>query len=267
MSNMNQVENVAQQYSDDKNLSIRTNLHIKYSTNKKGLVPWLFEQYKFPDHCRILELGCGNGGQWENRIEGLPAGSSLILSDFSEGMVNIVKEKYQRYPNVLCRQIDIEDIPFENNTFDVVIANHMLYHVPDLSRALSEVCRVLKNDGRFYCTTNGNGGMQTFLRDAMKRIDSNSTFFTQEFSFSLQNGAEILKKHFRHVVRLDYEDSLSITKTQDLIDWMKSTTSISAYSEKDMDSLFDYFEAMRKADGSIHIPKECGLFICQNAEK
>lgn len=263
MSRMNQPENVAKQYSDDKNLSIRTNLHIKYSTNKKGLVPWLFEQYQFPNHCRILELGCGNGGQWDNRIESLPIGSSLILSDFSEGMVNIVKDKYQKHSNVLFKQIDIENIPFEDNVFDVIIANHMLYHIPDLSQALSEVCRVLKNNGRFYCTTNGNGGMRTFLRDVMKQVDSNSTSFTQELSFSLQNGADVLKKYFNNIVRSDYEDSLSITKTQDLIDWMKSTISIATYSEKNIDGLFDYFETIRKANGSINIPKECGLFVCQ----
>ena len=95
----------------------------------------------------------------------------------------------------------------------------------------------------------------------MKKVNPNSTSFTQNFTFNLQNGAEILKKHFNEVRRFDYEDSLSITRTQDLIDWMKSTLSINAYSEKDIDKLFDYFEIIRKNDGAINIAKECGLFI------
>jgi len=62
MSTMDKIENVKQQYSNDKNLSVRTKLHLKHSTNKQGFVPWLFDKYEFSENCRILELGCGNGG-------------------------------------------------------------------------------------------------------------------------------------------------------------------------------------------------------------
>lgn len=224
-------------------------------------MPWLFEQYSFSENDKILELGCGNGAQWENRVENLPAGCDLILSDFSAGMVEIVTDKYQEHPNVSFEQIDIQRIPFDDNSFDVVIANHMLYHVPDLSKALSEVYRVLKKGGVFYCSTNGRDGMRAFLRNAMKNADPNFTSFTQDPSFLLQNGIDILTKYFTDVSQYNYEDSLSITKTQDLLDWMKSTISIATYSDKNIDALFDYFETIRIKDGAIIIPKECGLFI------
>lgn len=261
MSTMNKEENVKNQYSDDKNLAIRTKLHLKYSTNKQGFVPWLFDKYEFSENFNILELGCGNGFQWENSIENLPKSCSLTLSDFSEGMVDIVRNKYSKYNNVSFKQIDIQDISFPDKTFDIIIANHMLYHIPDLQKALSEVKRVLKPEGKFYSATNGNGGMRTFLHNALKHVDPDTKAFTQEFSFNLQNGYEILSDHFSKVKRIDFEDSLSITETQDLIDWMKSTISIASYSEKDIDGLFDYFEEIRKKHGVINIEKECGLFI------
>lgn len=261
MSVMNEAENVKRQYSDDKNLSIRIKLHAKHSTNKKGLVPWLFEQYKFSENFRILELGCGNGGQWEGRITDLPNGCHLILSDFSSGMIDTVTKKYSKYKNVSFEQIDIQNINYPDETFDVVIANHMLYHIPDLSKALSEVKRVLQTGGRFYSTTNGNGGMRPFLRNALKHFNPNTKAFTQEWSFSLQNGMEILSQYFSDVKRIDYEDSFSITDTQDLIDWIKSTISIASYSEKDIHGLYDYFEEIRIKNGAINIPKECGLFV------
>lgn len=163
MSIINSKTNVEKQYSNDKNLSIRASLHIKYSTNKKGLVPWLFEFYQFLQNYNILELGCGNGNQWENRIEDLPNGCKLILTDFSDGMIKSAKNKYSKYNNVAFEQMDIQDIKYPDNTFDAVIANHMLYHVPDLSKALSEVYRVLKKDGKFYCTTIGIGGINLFF--------------------------------------------------------------------------------------------------------
>ena len=161
MSTMDKIENVKEQYKDDNNLSIRIKLHAKHSTNKQGFIPWLFEKYKFSNGYRILELGCGNGEQWQNRIQQLPADCILVLSDFSEGMVKNVWEKYSNHKNLLAQNIDIQNIPFPDNSFDVVIANHMLYHVPDLLKALSEVKRILKSGGKFYAATNGNGGMQT----------------------------------------------------------------------------------------------------------
>ena len=258
---MNKSENVKHQYSDDKNLLIRTKLHLKYSTNKQGFVPWLFDKYEFLENCNILELGCGNGSQWENRIENLPKDCTLTLSDYSKGMVDSVRKKYSKYNNVSFKEIDIQDITFPDETFDVIIANHMLYHIPNLQKALSEVKRVLKNGGKFYSTTNGNGGMRPFLHNALKHFNPDTKAFTQEIPFNLQNGYEILSNHFSKVKRIDFEDSLAITETQDLVDWMKSTISIASYSEKDINELFDYFEEIRKNYGAINIQKECGLFI------
>jgi len=258
-SSINKAENLKKQYADDKNLSRRMNLHIKHSTNKQGFFAWLQEQYEFSDNCKILELGCGNGAQWENKT--LPDGCNIILSDLSDGMVNIVKEKYAGNKAFSFRQIDIQDINFPDETFDFIIANHMLYHVPDLDKALSEVRRALKTGGKFYSGTLGNGGLREFLHEAFKRFDPDTQAFTQIMPFSLQNGLEILRAYFSDVKRVDYQDSLAVTETQDLMDWLKSGISIASYSEKDLEGLFDYFEAIRIKDGAINIPKETGLFI------
>jgi len=261
MSNFNKAETVKQQYSDDKNLSARIDLHTKYSTNKQGFHAWLWDQYRFSDSCKILELGCGNGAQWQNKIDGIPNGYHIILSDFSDGMVNIVNDKYSEHEAFSFQQIDIQDITFPDETFDVVIANHMLYHVPNLTKALFEVSRVLKTSGKFYSATNGSGGMSLFLHDAFKYVNPDTKAFTQQWSFVLQNGLEVLSEHFSDVQRFDYEDSLSVTDTQDLMEWIKSTISMASYSEQDLEGLYDYFEDIRKRNGAINIPKETGLFI------
>ncbi len=118
----------------------------------------------------------------------------------------------------------------------------------------------LKSKGKFYASTNGNGGMRPFLQNAFKQVNPQANFFTKDYSFSLQNGSDILSEYFRDIQRHDYNDSLSVTDTQDLMDWLKSTISMASYSEKDIDGLFDYFESIRQREGSIIIPKEAGLF-------
>ncbi|HEX2946543.1 MAG TPA: class I SAM-dependent methyltransferase [Clostridia bacterium] len=255
------TENVREQYKDDSNLSVRSNLHAKYSTNQQGFFSWLFEEYEFLKGYRILELGCGNGLQWHGRISRLPDDCILVLSDFSEGMVKAVWEKYSNEKNLLAQRIDIQSIPFPDNCFDVIIANHMLYHVPDLSKALAEVKRVLKSGGVFYAATNGNGGMHSYLREAFRQVNPGINAFTKDFSFSMQNGLEILGRFFDDVKRYDYEDSLSVTVTEDLTAWLKSAVTISSYSENDLDGFYDYFEGIRQREGAINIPKESGLFI------
>jgi len=260
---MTKNESVQQQYSSDKNLSARIKLHAKHSTNKQGFVPWLFEQYRFSDGDSILELGCGNGGQWESQIDRLPDNCCLTLSDYSEGMVGAVKKKFSgQFRNIDFKQVDIQDIPFGDESFDVVIANHMLYHVPDLDKALLEVRRVLKTGGYFYVATNGNGGLRPFLHNALKQFDAETTAFTQEISFNLENGKAILAPYFSSVERIDYEDSLSITETQDLMDWIKSTITFSGYLEEKFEGLYEYFETIKQRDGAINVSKEVGMFIC-----
>ncbi len=264
MNVMKKSENIIKQYKNDDNLSARINFHAKHSTNKQGFIPWLFEKYEFSPNTRILELGCGNGEQWQGRIEQLPNGCNLYLSDYSDGMVEIVWNKYLNINNFIAQRVDIQTIPFPDNCFDVVIANHMLYHIPDLSKAISEVKRVLKPKAKFYASTNGNGGIRSFIHNSLKEIHPETNAFTEGYSFNLQNGKGILEGFFEDVQRYDFEDSLSITDTQDLIDWIKSTKSIADFSENDIDGLYDYFEEIRRKEGTINIPKEVGLFVSTN---
>jgi len=257
---MNQSEAVKVQYADDKNLSIRMQLHAKYSTNRQGLYPWLFERYEIKENDAILELGCGNGAQWQGRR--LPNGCKLILSDFSQDMLRAAREK-NSLNGAEFQIIDVQNIPFEAEMFDIIIANFMLYHVPNLAKALSEARRILKPGGRFYAATLGTNGQHEYMRCAIQQFYPQSECFAETFSFTLQNGGELLNNYFSSVKRLEFEDALAVTNTCDLIDWLKSTM---YFANGTLDGpmlaqLYGYFEAVRIRDGAIRIPKESGVFI------
>ncbi len=107
-------------------------IHEKYSTNKMGFGNWIISNYRIGKGMKVLELGCGTGDMWKNRESLIGDCSKLILSDFSEGMVAVAKENVGNYDNIEYMVLDIQEIPYEDETFDIVIANMMLYHVPDI---------------------------------------------------------------------------------------------------------------------------------------
>ena len=137
MGNINDINKVSEQYSTPQNLDIRISIHEKYSTNKLGFGNWIYNHYEFFDGCKILELGCGNGNMWTNKTDVIGDKAELILSDLSDGMLDEAKIKLGKYNNIQFKKIDIMDIPYEDETFDFVIANMMLYHVPDLPAAIA----------------------------------------------------------------------------------------------------------------------------------
>ena len=136
MSKINDISVVKQQYATVNNLDTRISFHDKYSTNKLGFGNWIFSNYRIDNGAKVLELGCGPGDMWKNRESLIRTCSKIILSDFSEGMVAMTKNNIGGYDNIEYKVLDIQEIPYENATFDVVIANMMLYHVPDIDKGL-----------------------------------------------------------------------------------------------------------------------------------
>jgi len=175
-----------EQYRNDANLNARINLHRRFSTNPISWNRWAFEQMRLPDGARVLELGAGTGLLWGENRDRLPAGLELVVSDSSEGMLRAAREQLDGFPGLEFRQIDAAQIPDGNGTLDVVIANHMLYHVPDRATVFSEVVRVLHPNGHFYAATNGDTHMKE-LDDLIGKPEKREMISTTQFS--LENGA------------------------------------------------------------------------------
>ena len=150
MNKMNDTSVVKQQYATANNLNTRISIHDKYSTNKVGFGNWIISNYEINKGMKVLELGCGTGDIQKNRESIINDCSKLIFSDISEGIIATTKENVGNYDNVEYKVLDIQEIPYEDDTFDIIIANMMLYHVPDIYMGLAEVRRVLKRDGYIH---------------------------------------------------------------------------------------------------------------------
>lgn len=253
MASINDPSVTAMQYATDEGLSIRMMLHRKYSVNQQPYFDWVMEHYRIHPGMEVLELGCGNGVMWGVPERWLPEGANLLLTDVSEGMLERARANIPNRKNISFAQVDIQQIPYEDRRFDLVIANAMLYHVPDLDRALSEAGRVLKKDGRFLCTTTGNNGMHSWLQRVLGEGES------PVLPFSLQNGTETLQKHFGRVERFIREDGLAVTDVNNLAAYVRSTLSFSYVRKWPEQELRDRL-AQEMQSGVIRIPKEYGIF-------
>jgi ubiquinone/menaquinone biosynthesis C-methylase UbiE len=253
-----------QQYGDASNLDARVALHQLYSTHPQSWHEWVYDQFDLPPHARILELGCGPGHLWRSNLERLPERWQIVLSDLSPGMVRtarrslrIVDEAGERWFSFVVH--DAQVLPYTNCSFDAVVANHMLYHVADRQRALSEIYRVLASGGRFYAATNGKDHMRE-LRELTRRVqpEAERQIGSVAAGFSLENGSHQLWPWFPRLTRVRQENGLRVPEVGPVLAYLASAQ---ALSEEALQTCATLLERELAEQGAIEIAKDSGLFI------
>ena len=253
-----------EQYKNANNLQARMRVHELYSVATEPWFTWVMRHIKFPQNARVLELGAGTGLLWARNLETVPEDSQIILTDLSGGMLVTAKKNIGDDTRFDYQAIDVDHLEFPDNSFDIIIANHMLYHVPDVKRTLKEVRRLLKPAGTFYAATNGEGHMQE-LYDHLNGFDGEISAQKFRLNFVLENGAEFLQEVFSEVNCVEYPNKLHITETEPLLDYIYSMQSIAivGLSEDKRSLLEDYFSQIISEKGKIQIRKHAGMFICR----
>lgn len=249
------------QYGDSSNLDARVVLHQQFSTNPYGWFKWIFNGLsKLPTDAKILELGCGHGLFWKENAERIPSTWDITLSDLSPGMLDSAwRNLVVTGRNYKFKEIDAQAIPFDDETFDAVIANHMLYHVPDKPKALAEIKRALKTGGHFIATTVGNNHLKE-ITDWFRQIHKSEVWESFANLFTLENGLDQLKPFFPNVTASRYEDNLHVTELEPLIAYFRSGVRAGELSENDFANLRSDLEIELKEKGRIFITKDSGMF-------
>lgn len=254
------------QYRNASSLNARIQIY-RYGTARQSWPEWLLDQFGFPDECRILELGCGTGGLWKANASRIPGGWEFVLSDSSPGMLGEAKKTLSDVGHPFSFQvIDAQSILFPDGSFDAVIANHMLYHVPNRPRALSEVHRVLRSGGRFVASTMGKKHTRE-LRELVARLAPECAYPRDcdsiSDSFGLENGAEQLRPLFASVEMRSREDCLVVPEAKPVVDYILSIDSARAYFEGErLAALVEAIESEIVAAGAMRISQHVGVFLC-----
>ena len=253
------IDKVIEQYKNHNNLDIRVELHKKYSKNKLGFNNWIFSNYQLTGELKVLELGCGTGELWKSNLDSINKMKQLIITDFSNDMVETTKSVIGNRDNVNYERMDIQNISFENETFDIVIANMLLHHVNDIDKAISEVNRVLKKVGIFYCARFGENGVVDYLASLFRDVVNQNL---ENKTFTLQNGKRYLSRYFNSVDTLLYDDELQVTRMDDLVKYIQSFKGISEIGSLEEEIIRKRLESEFN-NGMLIIPKEYGMFIAR----
>lgn len=255
-------EEIIEQYRNSNNLNIRMNLHDRYSFNKIGWFNWLFSKIDFSHSNRILEIGCGDGKLWKDRPLDL-RNREVFLSDSSSGMIQDVRKSLGDDFSYMV--FDCENIPFKKEYFDIVVANHVLFYLKDVHNGLSEISRVIVENGKLYCSTYGKNHMKE-ITEIVQEFDERIVLSRNNLSdlFGIENGKEVLLKYFSSVELAMYDDYLLVDDSEALISYIMSCHGNQKEILKNqLDKFKEFLDDKIKKQGFIKITKEAGLFICK----
>lgn len=192
---------VAAQYATEQHLRTRIETHQRYSVGP-DLEDVVDARLALNGAEALLDVGSGPG-DFPGRLRAAGHRGRLVGADLSAGMVATAQASH---PGVEYVQASADALPFDDQTFDVLTARHMLYHVPDVPAALAEFRRVLRPGGRFLAVTNPVGYMAELWAVFAEAAEADPALIPLRDSrggfaaaFSEDNGAEWIRAVFRNV--------------------------------------------------------------------
>lgn len=270
----NQSDVVRRYYQTDEFLRIREETHEKYTVPKSDFARWTLETLDWSGNETILDLGTGIGTYY-SRLMAMKPDVHYYANDLSHQMLM----NHPADANFLSLS-DAMQLPYATDTFDVVMANHMLYHVPSIDNALKEVKRVLKPDGKLLTATNSIHTMpelQVLMRRAIVLLTRYGATQVRppalpSDTFALENGTRILANHFFAVVRHDIPSQLIFHDIEPAMTYLESMRDLRQDSLPEDVAWEDMMLIMRqqitqliKHLGKLEINKVSGALIASDS--
>ncbi len=183
-----------------------------------------------------------------------------VLKPFDELFVS-------RNINICYQVADANQLLLPSKAYDLIMANHMLYHVTSRDACFAAIADAMKPDGLFCCTTIGTEHMKE-LHEIVAAFDSEIAIqipakkLTE--SFRLENGMEQLAKHFSDV-QMDVQDNdLLVDDVWAIYNYVYSYPGNAPYVLKARGEEFcNMLQERIDKEGAIYIHKAAGMFKCR----
>ena len=200
---------VQRHYNTDNKLNERIDIFRQYSST--DVVQWVLDQVDWCGNEKILDAGCGSGNfliPLQDRLRD----ANITGFDLSKGILQTLFPKVVNCPNVQLGWGDVEELPFIDDYFDVVMANFMLQHISDIKNALTEFQRVLRPNGLLICTTSSIKSKHEmyqihyrFLKEVFPNYEREERAMSR---FSIEEGWRLVKDVFGQVDIKKYTDRM-----------------------------------------------------------
>jgi SAM-dependent methyltransferase len=230
----NDPDVVRDEYADESRFAVRA-AAWRSATGPSALA-MTFDAVAEVSPRRVLEVGSGRGEMAERIATEL--GADVVAVDQSERMVELARER-----GVDARLGDVQDLPFEDGSFDCAVAAFMLYHVPDVDRGIAELARVLRPGGRLVATTNSEDNLRELWELFGRRR-------RRVHAFSVENAEPQLARHFARVERRDANGTVTFD------DWDAANLYVSnSVTRRDLAGKLPRF------DGALTCSRRMAVFV------
>ncbi len=223
MPSVEQDDPIRRYYATDHNLRVLEETYAKYCVPRTDFAAWTLETIDWTGDEVVLDIGAGAGNHYSRLIKAQP--------EIEYYAVDLSPSLLYKHPCAADRLAfgDALELPYADESFDVVMANHVLYHMGDIDTCLAEIKRVLKPDGRILASTDSlhtTPELQVLIRRAMVLLSENGAQ-VQPLSlpcqaFALENGTRILARHFYAVVRHDLPRQLVFDAVEPALEYLES---------------------------------------------
>ena len=263
IKNLESEKEILQRSRDASNLNEGVKLMDRFCSNKYEWYRWVFDNIQINDNDKVLEIGCGNGALWGKNIDRINDTLEITLTEICEEMIEDAKRTLNDEIDKFNFQIaDFSKLPFEDNSFDVVIANHILFFMRDVDSVLSEIKRVVKPGGRVYCSTIGENHMKE-LQELMLSFNHSVRIYEDKLSykFGLENGENILKKYFSNVEKVIYDANFIVNDSHGILEYIYSIPgNILDIIDTRKKEFEKFIKKSIESQGEFYITSNLGLF-------
>ncbi len=240
-------------YQQTNRLQIRADYQAKFRSAPQPFVDWVLDHLPIKGNERVLDAGCGTGAYLFPLAQRLPQGTVTGI-DIVPEMIDLLRSKLDDDSNIQLQQADIQQLPFEDQTFDLVLANFVLFHVEDIFKAISECKRVLKPGGVavFATGTSQLSRLDTIHRTALKQLGFSKKVIHSSHPvkrFSLENGADYLRHHFSWFEQFLLHDQRQVPTVQDVLEYYQAGMIEWAFEQAQIDITEDQLKQLYQLVG------------------
>ncbi len=261
-----------QMYSTDEALAVRRHTHKRYTQPQLDFIAWIVERISWRGDETVLDIGCGDGAYVEPVCARLTGEGRLLSADLSLGMLRDLNAKtLAGQPRMF--NADAMSIPLPDACCDVVLANHMMFHVPLMEQALAEFHRVLRQGGHLLAATNARNSMETFVTEMLTAAQALGHDWEIPLApairrFVLENGGAIIEPIFPNVKQDIVESYLAFSQAAPAVDYIHSLRHVYTPQlpqglewEALIQQVARQIEAQVAQQGEYRVPKATGVFV------